>query len=210
MASEKGETSREQSRIRLPARCADDGLPILEADCRRGVLHACTSDPGVYVPTDDARSRDLLTFLYIPSPDQSSSRVALFRVHEAAGAAASLPRCDTVNSDVFRSRPQHVQLDSKPWSCTNSLLITSMAFDSGWIVTAGKQLGTGFSGHTRLSVFQPTSATRLGPTKDRYRSSTHLRPRLYSTASAVCRGGQGRGQTKLVLAVPGAAAGQHK
>lgn len=52
--------------------------------------------------------------------------------------------------------------DSKPWSCTNSLLITSMAFDSGCIVTAGNQLGTGISGHTRLSVSQATSATRLG------------------------------------------------
>lgn len=68
----------------------------------------------------------------------------------------------------------------------------------------------GLSGHTRPSVFQTISATRLGPTKDRYRSSTHVRPRLYSTANAGCRGSQSRGQPKLIFAVPIDAASQLK
>lgn len=134
----------------------------------------------------------------------------LFRVHGTAGAAASLPRRDTLNPDALRGRPQHVLLDSKPWSCTNGLLITSIAFDSGWTVTAGEHLGTGLPGHTRLPVFQTTSATRLRPTKDQYRSSTHSRRRRYSAANAGCRVCQSREQSKLISAVLADAASQHK
>lgn len=36
----------------------------------------------------------------------------LIRVHWAAGAAASLPRRDTLNSNAVRSQPQHVLRDS--------------------------------------------------------------------------------------------------
>lgn len=136
----------------------------------------------------------------------------LFRVHGTAGAAAGPPRRDTLDPDAPRRRPQHVILDSKPWSYTNGLpgCHHYSNSDRGWTVAAGRHLRTGVSGHTRLSVFQITSATRLGSTNNCYRSRTLVRPRLYSSAGAGCRGAQRRRRLKLNLAGPVDVASQHK
>lgn len=71
--SRKRETSRQQSRIWGRARCADDGFPLLEVDCRRDVLQACTSGRGVYNSAVDAR----ISRPWVPAlPTQSNGRNA--------------------------------------------------------------------------------------------------------------------------------------
>lgn len=60
------------------------------------------------------------------------------------------------------------------------------------------------------SSSRPLLPRGLGPSKDRYRSSTHVGPRLYFTTNAGCRGGQSRGQPRLTFAVPIDAASQLK
>lgn len=111
----KSETSREQSRIWPQAPCADDGLPLLEAACRRDVQHACRSDPSVDDPAEDARSRKLSTPLNSASRIQSSGRAAC-SVH--TGLLALRQACRVVIHTTLM--PFEVGLNMSYWTANHS------------------------------------------------------------------------------------------
>lgn len=121
----RSERAREQSRI-WPG-CAVTACLFWKPSGRGDVLHACTSDRWVEDSAQDATHQKKA---YAPGPcvaQPVKCQSFLFRVHGTAGAAAGLPRRDTFDSAAPRRRPQHVILDSKPWSYTSPLAVAIIA-----------------------------------------------------------------------------------